>query len=528
MPYPAHRLFYRSILAALPVCLALLFPKAVSGFQATHNAAAQKVQQHAVQSQQYRIAAQQAMSGPFRVDVQPAQQGVRPDSPVALKVVLRNGNNQEVPATEKMSFIVTATAPSHARLTQSLDINPGATSGNINVTPKEAGLWKLEVRESRDHLKSGSNYLLVSSAEQKAQTPKPAAKKRKAVAPVAKPPGGALLFAPRLVLAAYAPPYLPPQGPSSTGNQPESGILLAVSGEGDGRVRADGATAARVSVFLTSPQSTDVRVWLAVTQGQLAAPMVTIRAGDVAAEVDWISTAVGQAKVSITNTTPRVTGAEQASAGVEFIDPIVAIAFSAPPARINIVELGTIAVRFVDRNAAPVKTHAPFAYSFRANSAHVHLKPESDQTQPGAIDFATSVAPTAFGKFTIEAYVPGYPPIHHSLEVTGFLLLALCVLGGALGGLVNHFDRKQKGLAASLLTGMIVALPITWLYVWVGLPNVSEGVLASLMHNQVSAVMVAIIAGVSGASGLRLAAKKAGFGLFEDAPDDSKSSGAAA
>jgi len=527
MPCPPHRLLHPVTLAVWPVCLGLLLPATASCFQAAHNSAA--VQQHAVQSQQYKIAAQQALTGPFRVDVQPFHQGVKPHSPVALKVVLRNGNNQEVPANEKLTFVITATAPSHATLTQGLDIAAGASSGDLNITPNEAGLWKLEVRESHDHLRSGSNYLLVSSAEQKAQVSRSAAKKKKVAAPVAKPPGGAFLFAPRFVLAAYVPPYLPPQGPSSSASQPESGILLAVSGEGDGRVRADGISSARISVFLTSPQAVGVRVWLAVTQGQLTAPMVTIKAGDVAAEVDWTSSTVGQAKVSISNASPKIPGQEQASAGVEFIDPIVAIAFEESPAKINIVELGTLGVRFVDRNANPVKTHAHYSYSFRANSAHVRLKPESDHTDPEAFDFSTSVMPTAFGKVTIEAYVPGYQPIHHSLEVTGFLLLGLCVLGGALGGLVNHYDRKQKkGLAASLLTGMIVALPITWVYVWVGLPNISEGLMASVMHNQVSAVMVAIIAGVSGASGLKFAAKKAGFSLFEDAPGKDTSSGAAA
>jgi ABC-type methionine transport system permease subunit len=74
---------------------------------------------------------------------------------------------------------------------------------------------------------------------------------------------------------------------------------------------------------------------------------------------------------------------------------------------------------------------------------------------------------------------------------------------------------------ASLATGMIVALPITWLYVWVGLPNFN----AAILHNQFSAVMVAIIAGVSGAGGLKKAAQKFGFDLFE--PPADKASGAA-
>jgi hypothetical protein len=151
----------------------------------------------------------------------------------------------------------------------------------------------------------------------------------------------------------------------------------------------------------------------------------------------------------------------------------------------------------------------------------VRLTPVSNQTKPGDVDFSTSVTPAALGMVTIEAAVPGYQPIQQPLQVTGLLLLGLCVLGGALGGLVNHLDRQQKGLPASLVTGMVVALPITWLYVWVGLPNIDVGIL----HNQFSAVMVAIIAGVSGAGGLKLAAQKFGLNLFAPAE---KSSGAAA
>src|SRR5215831_18299083 len=71
--------------------------------------AAQAAQQYAIQSQQYKIAAKQALTGPFRVDVEPAQQGVKPGSSATLKLVLRNANNEAVNATEKMTLEVTAT-----------------------------------------------------------------------------------------------------------------------------------------------------------------------------------------------------------------------------------------------------------------------------------------------------------------------------------------------------------------------------------------------------------------------------------
>lgn len=479
--------------------------------------AAQGAQQYAVQNQQYKIATQQALTGPFRVDVQPAQQGVKPGSSATLKLVLRNANNEAVNATEKMTLEVTATSPSREAHRQTIELAPGASSGEITISPKEAGLWKLEVRESNNHIKSGSNYLLVSEPQSRRRGG------RRSI-PAARPPGGASFFVPRVVLAAFTPPYL--QGPpSGRGQAPpaENGIILTVSGEGDGQVRADGIAAAQVSVFLTSPQTTDVNVWLIVDQGRLSAPMLTIKAGQVEGDVQWTSTNVGKGNVSIRDASPRIAGQEQAVATVEFVDPIVAIVFVQPISKMNIVELGTIAVRFVDRNGEPVKTHASFPFSFRANSTHVRLKPASDKTTPGDIDFTTFVSPTALGEITIEAAVPALHSIQQSIRVTGLLLLALCALGGALGGVVKYFDRnKEKGLTASVVSGMVVALPTTWLYVWVGLPNIST----TILHNQLSAFMVAIIAGVLGSGSLKFAAQKAGFGLF--GPADSKASGAPA
>src|SRR5205823_4103120 len=248
-----------------------------------------------------------------------------------------------------------------------------------------------------------------------------------------------------------------------------------------------------------------------------------IKAGEVEGDAEWTSKTIAEkAKVSISQVTPKIANQVMPHSTIDFVDPIVAIAFFNPPSGLNIVERGTVAVQFVDRNGFPVPAHAPISYSFNANSARLRLTPVSDQTKPDAADFRTSIIPSGLGAVIIEAAVPHLRPIRQTIQITGFLLLILCAFGGVLGGLVNHLDRKQKGLAASLVTGMVVALPITWLYVWVGLPHLDTAIL----HNQLSAVMVAIIAGISGAGGLKKAAQKFGFDLFESS--EKSAAGAAA
>jgi hypothetical protein len=422
---------------------------------------------------------------------------------------------------QPVSVEVKTRTPADVEQTQKVTIAANTSSTDISLTPGQAGLWKLEVREANDHLKSGSNYLVVSAASPTSgaaatKTPAAGQKKKttkKTAAPAPRPQG--FLTGPRLVLAAFE---FQPQDGSSAQPSAQPGIILKVSGEGDGKVRADGTSAARVSVFLLSPQTTDVRVWLAVSQGQLDQAMLTIPRGEFEAEAKWISsTPAEQAKVTITQTSPAIAGAQQASATVQFVDPIVGIAFANPISRMNIVELGTVAVRFVDKNATPVPAHMPLSYRFSANSAHVHLTPTADQTKSGAVDFSTNITPSAMGKVTIEAAVQGLPPITQPVEITGWLLLLGCGFAGAVGGLVRHFDRKQKGLVAreglgySLGTGAIVAAPGPWFYVCIGLPNLN----VAFLHNEVSAIMIAILAGLAGAAGLKATAKKFGFDWFE-------------
>ncbi|HEV7675623.1 MAG TPA: hypothetical protein VGQ12_13915, partial [Candidatus Angelobacter sp.] len=256
----------RSVAIRVSVCAML--STAVWGIQA-QNQNAQSQTAFPMAQQQYRMAVTRANNEPFKVDVQPIQQGVQPGTPTKIKVELRNARNEPVNALQPVSLEIKTKTPSDVEQTQRVTIAPNTSSAEISVTPAQAGLWKLEVREANDHLKSGSNYMVVAAARLEAShaphvvmkkvTPSQDKKPRKATQPASRPQG--FLGTPRLVLAAFAPQ---PQGGSTSEPDAQPGIILKVSGEGDGKVRADGTAAARVSVFLLSPQTTDVRVWLAV------------------------------------------------------------------------------------------------------------------------------------------------------------------------------------------------------------------------------------------------------------------------
>lgn len=96
------------------------------------------------------------------------------------------------------------------------------------------------------------------------------------------------------------------------------------------------------------------------------------------------------------------------------------------------------------------------------------------------------------------------------VEITRTLLF-MCAMSGAAGGLVNHPDRRQKGLIVSMVTAVTVSLPVTWLYMWLAVPYLNT----VFLQNQLSVVMIATIAGAAGATALKTAAKRFGLDLFE-------------
>ena len=207
---------------AISVSVSAMLSTVALALQA-QNEPAQSQNASSTMQQQYRMAVERANNEPFKVDVQPMQQGVQPGTPIKIKVELRNARNEPVNAVQPVSLEIKTKTPQNIEQTQKVTITPYTSSAEVSLTPGQAGLWKLEAREEHDHLKSGSNYMVVSAPPQstshtdphlviKKSTPAQDKKTKKANQPSSKLQG--YLEAPRLVLAAFA---LEPQDGVYTG-----------------------------------------------------------------------------------------------------------------------------------------------------------------------------------------------------------------------------------------------------------------------------------------------------------------------
>jgi len=135
---------------------------------------------------------------PARADVLPLAQGVTVGDRVPLRIVLLDASGKLTNALEKTVLILEATGPSGQKVTENLEVAPGASFVNLVLPAMEPGLMKLRVRESEDQILDSSNFVLIN------------------------------------------PVQLALQGPQ---------LMFRVSGERDSNVRADGVSYERIGVY---------------------------------------------------------------------------------------------------------------------------------------------------------------------------------------------------------------------------------------------------------------------------------------
>jgi hypothetical protein len=89
------------------------------------------------------------------------------------------------------------------------------------------------------------------------------------------------------------------------------------------------------------------------------------------------------------------------------------------------------------------------------------------------------------------------------VEVTVWLVLVLCLLGGVVGGIAAK-DKLKGSIAWRAFVGIVGSIVLVWLCVFAVLPK-THSVVA---HNLVSVLVVGLIGGYLGTQALDIAAKR--------------------
>lgn len=494
------------------IMLIMAFPRAADAQQlspASPQAQSAVQQSQMPMKQQAQMVIQQAVK--VEVNVAPRQQGKKPGEPVQVEIVLKDGKGQPVGAPENTTIELKVTPPSGKASTSKVQLAPGEKSKSVTIVLNEPGPSQLSVRQVDNRLVSSTNYVLAASPT--------SARKKKATGKVKGIPGKGswLLPAPaggaRLIYASF--PVNEQQPDNNAGAALDDGhprLMLRISGEDDaGGVRADGISAARVQVFYMAdtPPGSDVKIWLQQTNGDVTPNPLILPRGTSVAEAKWTSKfPVEAARLSIATVSPRLEFLGPSEATVRFGQPILGIGFVNPPVSISIVDRVDLVARFYDSEGNPIQTNVKRPFRFASNSPALRLLPENDEVTPGKSDFSTKAQPTGLGICNIEASTPGYRAISYQIKITGTVVLLLCLLGGILGGLAAYINSQGK-LWMRIVSGVIVGLVASWAYVYVGLSK-TDSIIA---HNQLSVLIVSILAAFAGVKVLGVITKSLNLGF---------------
>ncbi len=384
---------------------------------------------------------------PARADVLPQAQGVTVGDRVPVKVLLLDASGKLTNALEKTVLILEASGPSGKKVTENLEIAPGASSVDLSFHAMEPGLTKLRVRQVQDQILESSNFVLITPVQ----------------------PG--------------------PRGPQ---------LMFRVSGERDSNVRADRVSYERIAVYYmdSQPARSPVEILLAWNHGEVKPNPLIIKKGERFAEAHWTSASpVASANVSIADIKPAISVNGVREATINFVEPVSGVAFLNPPVTMSIVDTHSLHARFYDLAGNFVKTSDKRKVTVSTSSPNVRFKPDARETD---WDFQTDLIPTGWGKAEIAVATPGYPPFTHTIVITYLGVLWVCVAGGLLGGLVDVFispnARWGRRFTASFMVGIPAALLACWAYVGRALPFAPAGIL----HSRIAVVGVSLMAGWAG------------------------------
>ncbi|OLB29544.1 MAG: hypothetical protein DMG41_37160 [Acidobacteria bacterium] len=113
--------------------------------------------------------------------------------------------------------------------------------------------------------------------------------------------------------------------------------------------------------------------------------------------------------------------------------------------------------------------------------------------------------PTWRGTASLEMWTPGHNKQRIAVEVSIWLVVTLCLIGGAIGGIAAK-DTLKGSIWWRIFIGIVGAIVLVWLCVFAVVPRTHS----MIAHSLISVFVVGIVGGYAGTRVLDFAAKRFG------------------
>jgi hypothetical protein len=441
---------------------------------------------------------------PVKVNVKVLTQDIVAGSRAHAEVTVLNADNESIAAKEDWPCEMSIRYASGKSVSETVVIKKGEASAQFEFPAEEAGLTSIVAHPLSKGVRSDKIDVIVRPAAKpsKKKPPHPGAS---SVMPVRENPviqAGAEVVNARLRMASFA---VPAQGPNPTPGPSQAAPVLHISlNDPNGNYRANGRDAAVISVVYESPDLSpapaEIHVWFHWTNGVLDPQPIRISKGSFSATAQLTSKWPGDVHLSFVNSWPAYKGEGDTDCTVRFVPPGAALV---GPEKLSVVDSTPIMVVFYNADKNPVAPGRNWSVTLRSRQSRVQFSLASFEVQAASPVGSTQVFPVSWGNDTVEAVVADYTLQPLPIIITVWLVLALCLGGGVLGGVGAYLQFKDSWVKR-IFFGVVGGAVLCWLYVYLGLPYLR----VNIAHNTLSVLFVGIIGGYAGARILDAAVKQ--------------------
>jgi len=467
-----------------------------------------------------RQMATRAAAGPIKLDVQPEVASAVIHSNVSVKVFMRNADNQPATWERPCTLNLEVTFPSKRVERHQIVIPAGQNSGSAAFVAAEYGVTHIRVAEATDSLLSAGNTVFIVS---------PSRRNAKSVIRRTTPTGASwrdFRFVPtkhpRLTLASWKSsagdetslePQNPVADPAATlpAEPPTTPQLLLVNSTGKEEILSDGKDFARVSVYYMAPDGkgapSDILLWMSWSNGTFNPQPMVIHRGEWTAEGRLVSGSPVQATISLVSSAPKLPIHGGSAIHVVFFPPIYGFgpATSESVVKMSLIDREPLVGCFFDDQGRCIQTDRKRHVNVTSTNPSLHVEPDSFDVSANDGTATFYLEPTWSGTASLDMWTPGHNKQRISIEISLWLVVALCLVGGVAGGIAAR-DTLRGSIWWRCFMGIVGAIVLVWLCVFTVVPQTHS----MIAHSLISVLVVGIVGGYGGTRVLDLAAKKLG------------------
>ncbi len=469
-----------------------------------------------------RQMATRAASGAIKLEVQRDSASAPMGSTVSLKIFMRNADNRAATWDHACTINLAITFPSRKVEKQTIVIPQGRDFVVAKFEASEYGVVHLNATESTDSLLGAGNTVFIFVPSSKSG--KPAVKK-----PV--PQGGSFqeflrapYAGPRLTFVSWnsgtslrssleelQEPPAPAAAPAAPGAPPATPQLLLVNSTGKDEILADGKDFALINVYYMAPNGkgapSDILLWMTWTAGTFTPQPMIIHKGDFAGEGKLVSASVVDATVSIVSSAPSVPIQGSPTLKVSFSPPIYGFgpATSDTTVTMSLIDRDPLVGCFFNDQGFCIQTDRKRQIYVSSSNPTLHVEPASLNVDANGGTATVFLQPTWRGTSTIDMWTDGYGKQRVVVQITIWLVVVLCVIGGIVGGIAAR-DTLRGSIWWRIFIGVVGAIVLVWMCVFIVIPKTHS----MIAHSLISVLVVGIVGGYGGTRVLDFAAKKLG------------------